>query len=54
MAAIYIVICLEHHENRLYSFMGLRSKMWTGQTDGVDTPQTVMTTRALSTKNGED
>ena len=36
--------------NRLYGFLilGLQSKMsdWTGWMDGVDTPWTVMTTRA--------
>ena len=43
---MYIVRWLGHNGNRLYGFMGLRSKMsdWTG----LDTPLTVMTTRALS------
>ena len=27
VAAIYIAIWFEHHGNRLYAFMGLRSKM---------------------------
>ena len=48
---MYIVRGLGHHGNRLYGFMRLWSKMWTGVGDGVewsgvDTPQTVMTTRA--------
>ena len=33
VAAIYIVIWFEHHGNRLYGFMRLRSKMsdgWSG------------------------
>ena len=42
---IYIARWLEHHGNRIYDFMGLRSKMsgdgWMG-----DTPLTVTTTRA--------
>ena len=49
MAAMYIVIWLGHHGNRLYGYMGLRSKMsdWMdGWVSGVDTPSTVMTTRA--------
>ena len=42
---VYIVIWLEHHWNKLYGFMGLRSKMlgeWTGM-EWINTPQTVMT-----------
>ena len=42
---MYIVRWLGHHGNRLYGFMRLQSKMWSGL-DGVDTPWTVLTTRA--------
>ena len=37
---IYIVRWLEDHKNRLYGFMGLRSKMlgdWTGLDEWMDT-----------------
>ena len=51
MAAIniYIMIWLEHHQNRPYVVMGLWSKMceWmNGWMEWVDIPQTVMTTKA--------
>ena len=35
---IYIVIWLEHHGNRLYGFMGLRSKMSDWMDEVGDTP----------------
>ena len=38
---MYIVRWLGHHGNRLYCFLGLRSKMW--EWSGVNTPKTVMT-----------
>ena len=41
-----LVNTIEHHGNRLYGFMRLRSKMLSGWWSGVDTPKTVMTTRA--------
>ena len=31
-----LVNTIEHHGNRLYGFMRLRSKMWTGWADGVE------------------
>ena len=42
---MYIVRWVGRNGNMLYGFKGLRSKMLTGWT-GLDTPQTVMTTRA--------
>ena len=45
MLYIYIVIWFEHHGNRLYGFMGLRSKMLEWM-DGKPLSETVTTTRA--------